>query len=94
MRFEMTVDYEDITFGVEAHFTPGRPAKVYGPPEDCYPEEFPEVEYELLSYPSLEAVILSVLPEMAGAELRAEVERLNDRICDKIEELARKEDSL
>ncbi len=27
--------------------TPGRPARLHGPPEDCYPEESPEFDYEL-----------------------------------------------
>lgn len=82
---ELTLDYEGLEFGVDATYSPGRPAKVSGPPESCYPAEDAIIDYELLSYPSLEAIILSVYPELAGAELRAEVEKLNDLICDKIE---------
>ena len=28
------------------HFYPGRPAKVFGPPEGCYPDEPWEIEWE------------------------------------------------
>ena len=37
-------DEEGNDFDVEYNFTPGRPARLYGPPEDCYEAEPPEVE--------------------------------------------------
>lgn len=37
--FDITV--EDITF------SPGRPAKLNAMPEDCYPEEYPEIDYTI-----------------------------------------------
>lgn len=30
---------------IEYDFSPGRPGVTYGPPERCYPDEPPEVEY-------------------------------------------------
>lgn len=35
----------EAEYRVVANFTPGTPGKTYGPPEDCYPPEGPEVEY-------------------------------------------------
>ena len=31
------------------HFCPGRPAQLFGPPEECYPDEPWEIEWELES---------------------------------------------
>lgn len=35
---------ETLEVTVKANYTPGSPGKLYGPPEDCYPEEPAEVE--------------------------------------------------
>jgi hypothetical protein len=35
----------EVDYRVEASFTPGVPAKTYGPPEKCYPEEPAQIEY-------------------------------------------------
>lgn len=37
-------DSESREIEVEVSFTPGTPGRLYGPPEDCYPPEGPEVE--------------------------------------------------
>lgn len=36
----------EVDAEISYSFTPGHPAKTYGPPEDCYPAEGPEVEVE------------------------------------------------
>lgn len=36
----------EVDAEISYSFTPGHPAKLYGPPEDCYPAEGPEVEVD------------------------------------------------
>ena len=35
----------DVEYRVVASYSPGHPGQLYGPPENCYPPESPEVEY-------------------------------------------------
>lgn len=44
--FETTVELEgnEVEVTVEYSYSPGTPGKTYGPPENCYPPEGPEVE--------------------------------------------------
>jgi hypothetical protein len=35
----------DFEFEADVSYSPGRPAKIYGPPEYCYPEEPAEAEF-------------------------------------------------
>lgn len=40
-------DDEDVTVGV-SYFYAGDPGRTYGPPENCYPPEAPEMDWELI----------------------------------------------
>jgi hypothetical protein len=42
----------ELEFDVEADYTPGRPAQLYGPAENCYPEEPAEVHITKLTTPT------------------------------------------
>ena len=43
----MRIEYADRCLYVKVtHFTPYTPAKIHALPEDCYPEEGPELEFE------------------------------------------------
>jgi hypothetical protein len=42
----MSITIEGIDLDVEFYYYPGRPAKLYELPENCYPEEYPEVEID------------------------------------------------
>lgn len=48
MKFEVSWSYFDYDFDCEVSgwYHPGRPAKISGPPESCYPEDPDEWEYE------------------------------------------------
>jgi hypothetical protein len=49
MNVELTVYVEigedEHEFTCEVGYTPGTPGKTWGPPENCYPPEPPEIEY-------------------------------------------------
>lgn len=38
----------DFECEIEYSYIPGDPGKLYGPPEDCYPPEAPEIEIDVL----------------------------------------------
>jgi len=42
-EIEITMDIE-IPVKVKVYATPGRPAKLWGPMDECYPEDPPEAE--------------------------------------------------
>ena len=44
--FKIKYQGQDIDIDVLS-YSPGIPAKTSGPPENCYPEEYPEVEFEI-----------------------------------------------
>lgn len=50
MKPNTTVEFtcQDVAFHATGYYLPGRPAQVYGPPENCYPEEPPEFEFATL----------------------------------------------
>ncbi len=44
------IEHAGLEFEVEVtSFFSGRPARISGPPEDCHPEEFPDLEYHIVS---------------------------------------------
>ena len=47
MKANTTVEFtlQDVAFHATGYYLPGRPAQVYGPPENCYPEEPPEFDF-------------------------------------------------
>lgn len=47
LEFHVERNEEEIVLYVLAHVTLGYPAKTSGPPEDCYPSECDEVDFEL-----------------------------------------------
>jgi hypothetical protein len=45
---ELTIEHAGLLFEVEVlDYYPGHPAYISGPPEDCYPEEYEEIEYHI-----------------------------------------------
>lgn len=47
-----------LSFDANIRYQPGRPAKLYGLPEHCYPEEYPEIEIEHLEVDGKDASFL------------------------------------
>lgn len=47
MKANTTVEFtlQGVAFYATGYYLPGRPAQVYGPPENCYPEEPPEFDF-------------------------------------------------
>ena len=37
--------HDELEFDIYYEFSPGAPARIHGPPEDCYPAESDEVEF-------------------------------------------------
>lgn len=50
MKANTTIEFtfQGIAFHATGYYLPGRPAQVYGPPENCYPEEPAEWEFATL----------------------------------------------
>jgi len=85
-----------VDVGVEvevSHYYPGRPAKLYGPPENCYEAEPAELDitavyvcgcdvYRALSPDAIEALVADVIEQIEG-ERAAAAEDLYDRIHDR-----------
>jgi len=42
----LSVCIKSVELEINYNFTPGRPAKLWDIPENCYPEEYPEIEIE------------------------------------------------
>ena len=63
---------ETLEVTVKANYTPGYPAKIWGPPEHCYPEEPAEVE--LLSIHGDNGFVLDPSELSSGERSRLEQE--------------------
>lgn len=50
MKANTTIEFtcQDVAFHATGYYLPGRAARIYGPPEHCYPEEPPEFEFATL----------------------------------------------
>ena len=93
---EEPVDHDLV---VQFYYTPGRPGKVSGPPEYCYPEEPEEITIEGIfddegnslehlvpesSFEKLEQKILDhVHSEMETAKEEAAIARAEDKLFDR-----------
>ena len=76
--------YEDHFVNVEFDYFAGRPAKLWGPPENCYPEDPEEIEIT-----SLDGLGRSVSDLTDG-----EYEHICDLIKEKLNESDREPDPL
>ena len=75
-----------VDVGVEvevSHYYPGRPAKLYGPPESCYEAEPEELDisavyvcgcdvYKALSDDAIEAIVADVIEQIKAERAAAE----------------------
>jgi len=56
------------------HYFPGDPGKINGPPENCYPPEPSEIEYEIVTETNLEELGAQLIYEKYGDTLDEIVE--------------------
>lgn len=66
-------------------YTPGDPGRTWGRPEDCYPEEGPEIDFEILDMDGkparhLDALLTDAELDRITAELLEAIER-EERKC-------------
>jgi hypothetical protein len=66
------------------HFYPGCPAKLSGPPEDCYPEEASELEWEAATGNEEMDYLLNAC---SGAHEALIVQQLYDQILEEREDV-------
>ena len=48
MEYELNINGSVFVVEVTGFYA-GRPAKTWGEPENCYPEEYPEIEFDVIS---------------------------------------------
>jgi len=70
-KIDITINDKDYTI-VILSYTPADPGRIIGPPEDCYPPEPSEAEFDLV--------------DSAGFLCDDEAEKYEDIIMDKIDE--------
>ena len=84
--------YEGRPFTVDFTYSPGKRGRTYGDPGECYPNEPPEVDWELQWFKSEEAIVRMVYPgrwmggftEDYAAWVKYEADRLREMIADAI----------
>jgi hypothetical protein len=64
---------EDVEVDVDFYYYPGRPAKLFDLPENCYPEEYPEVEIDKVLISGTEIEIGSLLSEEAIQKIETNI---------------------
>ena len=70
--FTKTVSYADVNLTVNFYATKPVPARLYGPPEDCYPAEGGEVELDTIYLGEWE--VSSLLSPDVLAHIQTELE--------------------
>lgn len=88
LRFEINAEHEltgvEIELMVKCSVTPGHPGRTYGPPENCYPAEPPEVE-DLKVYHVVGGGLVE-MPEAEWAVYGLDLEMLQEMAILKAEE--------
>jgi hypothetical protein len=81
--FETTVEIGDdeVEVTVEYGYSPGTPGKTYGPPENCYPAEGPDVDVVTV-YRTDDKTKTDIMP-LLSPEV---IERLSEGACENGEE--------
>ena len=72
--------FGEVEFVMTYEYTPFRPGRISGPPEDCYPDEPEELEIESIEH------ISSILPDGNLMNILEDdfIEHLEDRLLDAI----------
>lgn len=82
MQYEINIQGDMVYVEVTA-FYGGRAAKVWGPWEDCYPEEPAEIEYDILAIEVEDED--GEITELTGqAAIDYACEQYGDDLCDKV----------